>query len=823
MVELLSPVGNFECLKAAVQNGANSVYFGADTFSARAFASNFNIDELEKAIQYAKIRGVKTHLTLNTLVTDTEFEFAMHIAKKAYEFGIDAIIVQDLGLAMALMRAFPDLPIHGSTQMTVHNLNGALELQELGFRRVVLARELSVNEIDYICKNTNIEIETFIHGALCISYSGQCLFSSMLGGRSGNRGKCAGPCRLPFELLENNKTINSGYLLSTRDLCGLEFIPDLIRAGVKSFKIEGRMKSPEYVATVTKIYRKYIDLALADNEYVIDEDDKKELLQVFNRGMSSSGHLSNEANRNLVFKEKPNNMGLFLGKVQKFNAKKGYIMVKLNEPISIGDTISLEKEQGTYTISELMDTNMKNIKFTEIGQTVIIGRMKGNIKLGDQIYKMSSKKLNLFAQNSCSKENRKVLLNCHISMKENKPISITVTSASNIELYKNLELRYTSDIIPIKAKTRPMDKNNIISQFSKTGSTPFAFKNLDIELDDKLFVPKLSTLNDLRRTILQMVEQYAIKTMKRTSSNIDKRTITSKKEIHNIDNLLEKEEPYPYNSPTKKTKLSLLLNILHKDFDYTQLHDIENVYIPLKYFSMKDYQEILHVLDNKFNIYIYMPTIIKSNYKNLLSSNIENTLSNYHIKGFVISNICNVKLLNTLFTDLNTNLELITNYTFNVYNSNTIQELKNLGICRYTISPELNREIIHNLCNCIDLPNELIVYGRTPLLNMNYCLLGETDKCYPTCKQRCITNNKYELKDRLHMNFRILPDNIQTVTTIFNSKITSIYPKEFNIDYARIDVLDETIEEINEIIHRVHNNQRFDGNLYTNGNLNKDI
>ncbi len=818
MVELLSPVGDFECLKAAVQNGANSVYFGSDTFSARAFASNFNINELEKAIQYAKIRGVKTHLTLNTLVTDTEFESAMNIAKKAYEFGIDAIIVQDLGLAMALMRAFPDLPIHASTQMTVHNLNGALKLQELGFRRVVLARELSVNEIAYICKNTNIEIETFIHGALCISYSGQCLFSSMLGGRSGNRGKCAGPCRLPFELLENNKTINSGYLLSTRDLCGLEFIPDLIEAGVKSFKIEGRMKSPEYVATVTKIYRKYIDLALSDNEYVIDEDDKKELLQVFNRGMSSSGHLGNEANRNLVFKEKPNNMGLFLGKVQKYNAKKGYIAVKLNEPIGIGDTIALEKEQGTYTISELMDTNMKNIKFTEIGQTVVIGRMKGNIKLGNQIYKMSSKKLNLLAQNSFSKENRKVLLNCHIVIKENKPISITVTSASNMELYKDLNIQYTSDIIPLKAKTRPLDKNTIISQISKTASTPFAFKSLEIELDDKLFVPKLSTLNDLRRTILQMVEQYAINTMKRNFSNIDKKTSTDK-DI----NRSEKEEHHTQDHPIKKTKLSLLLNILHKDFDYAQLHDIENVYIPLKYFSMKDYQEILHVLDNKFNIYIYMPTIIKSNYKNLLSSNIETTLNNYHIKGFVISNICNIKLLHTLFADLNKHLELITNYTFNVYNSHTIKELKDLGICRYTISPELNRKMIHDLCNCTDLPNELIVYGRTPLLNMNYCLLGETDKCYPTCKQRCITDNIYELKDRLHMKFRILPDNIQTVTTIFNSKITSIYPKEFNIDFARIDVLDETIEEINEIIHRVLNNQRFDGSHYTNGNLNKEI
>lgn len=184
MIELLSPVGDFECLKAAVQNGADSVYFGSDTFSARAFANNFNEENLQKAIEYAKIRGVKTNLTLNTLIKDDEFDNAIYLASKAYEFGIDAIIVQDLGLATKLIELFPNLPIHGSTQMTVHNLNGALELQKLGFKRVVLARELSLNEIDYICKNTQIEIECFIHGALCISYSGQCLFSSMLGGRS---------------------------------------------------------------------------------------------------------------------------------------------------------------------------------------------------------------------------------------------------------------------------------------------------------------------------------------------------------------------------------------------------------------------------------------------------------------------------------------------------------------------------------------------------------------------------------------------------------------------------------------------------------------
>lgn len=190
-IELLSPVGDFECLKAAVQNGADSVYFGASNFNARASASNFNLSSLKDAISYAKLRGVNTHLTLNTLIKDTELDDAILLAKKAYEFGIDAIIVQDLGLAKFLIKNFPDLPIHASTQMTIHNLEGALEAEKLGFKRVVLSRELSLDEIQYICSKTSIEIETFIHGALCISYSGQCLFSSMIGSRSGNRGKCA--------------------------------------------------------------------------------------------------------------------------------------------------------------------------------------------------------------------------------------------------------------------------------------------------------------------------------------------------------------------------------------------------------------------------------------------------------------------------------------------------------------------------------------------------------------------------------------------------------------------------------------------------------
>lgn len=813
MVDLLSPVGDFQCLKAAVQNGANSVYFGASSFSARAFASNFDKENLKKAILYAKLRGVKTNLTLNTLIKDSEFEEAFNLAKSAYKFGIDAIIVQDLGLAKKLIHSFPDLPIHGSTQMTVHNLNGALELEKLGFKRVVLSRELTLNEIEYICKNTSIEIETFIHGALCISYSGQCLFSSMLGGRSGNRGKCAQPCRLPFKLLENNEKIDEGYLLSTRDLCALDFIPNLINAGVNCFKIEGRMKNPEYVATVTRIYRKYIDLALSNSPYIIDENDRKDLLQVFNRGMSSYGHLKNSGNKNLVFKEKPNNMGLFLGKIQKYDSKKGYITLKLNESISIGDTISLKQENKIYTISELMNNDGKNIDKTSISQTVILGRIKGKITLGDPVYKMSSKYLNTLAKESFNKEYRKIPLKAHIIIKKNLPIEISISSISKDTVYKDIKINYKSSIIPEIAINRPIDKDSVIRQISKTNDTPYKFEKINLELDDGLFLPKISSLNDLRRIALEKLELTAEKNIFRNNPNIEK-TYIENKNCNDITNS---------NIKNKQLSLSLLLNILNTSLDYTKLSNIENIYIPLKYFVSKKYNDIINILNNKANLYIYMPTIIKSNYKNLLYSNIEQTLKQFDIKGFVVSNICNFKLLNDLSIRLNKNFDIICNYTFNVFNKNTILELKNLGSIRFTISPELDKQTIKTLCKNNYMPSELIVYGKTPLLNMNYCVLGETDKCYPTCMQKCQTSNKYYLEDRLNMKFRVLPDPIQTVTTVFNSKITSIKPTDFSVSYARIDILDENIFEINKIISTIKAGNKFEGKNYTNGNLNRII
>ena len=799
MIELLSPVGDLDCLKAAVQNGADCVYFGASNFSARAFASNF--DDLELAINYAKIRGVKTNLTLNTLIKNDEFEDAYNLAKKAYELGIDAIIVQDLGLATRLIKDFPDLPIHASTQMSIHNLQGTLKLQNLGFKRVVLARELCANEIEYICQNSNVEIECFIHGALCISYSGQCLFSSLVGGRSGNRGKCAQPCRLPYELVQNgNETIDKGFLLSTKDLCGLDYIPFLINAGVTSFKIEGRMKTPEYVATVTRIYRKYIDLALSGNPYVIDEKDKKYLLQVFNRGLSSNGHLDKEPNKNLIYPIKPNNMGLPLGIIQKYNKTNGHITLKLQEELYVGDCISTQKENGSYNVSELMVKN-KNIKIGNIGNLVTIGRMKGNISVGDKVYKISSKVLKDNALNSFKTENRKIPLNIKLFIQNNKNISAVVNSCYKYYLYKNLNFEYTFNIIPNTSINKPLDKDTIIKQFSKTNNSIYEFKKIEIILDDNLFLP-ISSLNDLRRTILENIEKQTLDKIKRTSNCCYTPIVSNASNLKN------------------NYKISLLLNDLNLEYDYSKLDGVHNLYIPLKFFVNKNYENILNVLNKKFSTYIYLPTIIRANYRNLFYDNIVNTTKKYNIKGIVLSNISNFMLISDLYKS-NKNLELIANYTFNIYNNETINKLNDLQISKYIVSPELDKLSILNLYG--NPQKELIVYGKIPLMNMNYCLLGKSNKCYPNCNSLCTNKNRYFLKDRLGLHFDIVPDNIQTVTTIYNCKTLSICPTDFNLDCARIDILYENIDEINNIINTVKLGKKFEGKQYTNGNLNREI
>ena len=774
MIELLSPVGDFECLKAAVQNGADAVYFGSNIFSARAFASNFDNEELEKAINYAKIRGVKTHLTLNTLIKNNEFEQAFNLAKKAYKLGIDAIIVQDLGLATDLIKFFPDLDIHASTQMTTTNLETVKKLEKIGFKRIVLSRECSLSEIKNICKNTNAEIEVFAHGALCICYSGQCLFSSMVGGRSGNRGMCAQPCRLPYSLLsdknEKSKEYNKGYLLSTRDLCTLDLLPELISAGITSLKIEGRMKSPTYVATVTRIYKKYIDLATRFikkeiSEYIINENDKQALLQVFNRGNFSSGHLKDEPNKKLIFKEKPNNLGIYIGKVVKFSPKKGLITCNVENPISIGDSVSFENESTKYTISELMEKNI-NIKTAKKFQTVTFGRMKGNIKVNDKIYKITDKSLLSNSLESYNKEYKKTSLDCKLKIKNGQKIEVYVKSIDFM-----IENSFIYDFIPNTAQNAPLTIDKVKNQFNKTLNTCFEFSNIKIDLDNDLFIPT-SILNDIRRQALAEIEGKILKSFKRTSEveyigkNFNSSNIDSQEKV-------------------------ILLNELYKNYNYSNLKNVDKIYLPLKYFVSNDFTDILNTLSHKGKLYLYMPFIIKDKYIKSIRNCIENIVSKFNICGFVISEYSSIDYLKMF------NKDVIANYNFNVYNSYTLNKLKSFGFSNITLSPEFQQD---ELMEISDSKSEVIVYGKIPLMTMSYCLLGKSNMCYKECKKLCKSDDKFFLNDRYNFKFRVISDNLQTLTTIYNSRNIELYKNNPQFASLRFDFLDETIEEINKII-----------------------
>ena len=813
-VELLAPVGDWNCLKAAVQNGADAVYFGVEQFNARMYAANFNVEDMKQVIEYCKLRNVKTNLTLNTLLENCEFDNAVDLAKEAYKAGVDAIIVQDLGLAKYLIDNIPGLPIHASTQMTVHNLQGVLKLEKLGFDRVVLSRELSCEEIEYICKNCKVEIETFIHGALCICYSGQCLFSSVVGGRSGNRGKCAGPCRLPYELISENaetherKSIDKGYLLSTKDLCGIAYLPRLIQAGVKCFKIEGRMKSPEYVATVTRIYRKYIDMVLNNYDFIIDEKDINDLMQVFNRGGFSDGHLDSKHNRNLIFPEKPSNMGIYLGTIKKYNSNKGHITLQLEEDLELGDSISVSNEASKYLVSELMIKNV-NQKKVSANTEVTIGRMKGNIKVGDKVYRISSKALSDFAKASYDNcENKKIPLNCTVTIKKNTPISMEISTNKNTcynELYSSIYVKEISNMIPIDALKTPISVERVVKQISKTTNTPFSFENITVLLDDGLYVPSISTLNELRRTALEKVEQEILSRAKRTLLDLSKKS----------------KESITYTPNVKNPEISVLFRQLELDFDYTKLdkEKITNIYVSLELFISKKYSKIISYFSDNYNLYIYVPSIIKTNYKNIALSTIEQAVMIYNIKGFIVSNIGDFELLKKYSKDY----EFIGNYTLNVFNNNTMEEYRKLGLSRITLSRELNQELIKEMLANANINTEMIVYGNLPLMASSYCFLGETNKCYPDCGTNCKKNNKYYLKDRLGFNFRVVPNSIETVTLICNSKTLSVSTKDLPVNFVRLDILNESINEINEAVDKAYNREKLEGLQYTNGNLYREV
>ncbi len=491
MKELLVPVGNIECLKMAIMNGADAVYLGGMRFGARAYAGNFNDEEMVNAIEYVHLYGKKIYVTVNTLIYESELESALAYVGFLYEHGVDAIIMQDIGLMVASLKRYPSLIVHASTQVHTTNEKAVKFLESIGVSRVVFARELSLDEIESI--DTTLEKEAFIHGAICISYSGQCLFSSCVMNRSGNRGMCAQMCRLPYQLLEDEKRIETKgkYLLSPKELNTTSLFKRIMDSSILSLKIEGRMKSPEYVACVTRLYRDLMDKYYAGAPVTPDEVLLKDLTLIFNRKFTK-GFIGNVENHDFMNNELPNHVGIPLGVVKSVDNE--FISIFLEEDLTQEDGIRFMSSQVGCIVNYLYDEKGKLIHHASKGEVVSI-KKRDHVLVGEKVHLTSS---NEVIKKYKGVKELKIPIEMQVTLRINKDALMTLFDGKN-----KISISYGN---VLEAKNRPMTKEQIEKQVSRLGNTPFVISKLTIHMEENIFI-SIKELNELRRQAIFLLEE----------------------------------------------------------------------------------------------------------------------------------------------------------------------------------------------------------------------------------------------------------------------------------------------------------------------------
>ena len=486
IMELLAPAGTMENFMAALESGADAIYLGGKVFNARAHAANFGIDELREAVRLAHILDVSVYVTVNILIGDTELKDLKQYIKDLDSIGVDAIIVQDLAVAEIAKRVAPNIHLHGSTQMTAATLDAVRFYESLGFTRVVLARELSLKEIQHICKHCKAEIEVFVHGALCVCYSGQCLMSSFIGGRSGNRGACAQPCRLPYELLDSKGESvlpkHEAYLLSPKDLNYSEHMNELVAAGVTSFKVEGRMKKVSYVRQVIGTYREILD------EASIHENQRKALASGFNRGFSTA-YLEDTVGRQMMTVVAPNHQGKPIGESY---TKKGEVYLSLTEPIEQGSLVKILQSNGSVTYYTVDD------EWTCVSDTLYKGRPAEGLAVG-QLYLASTPKNT--KSRGLQEFTRKYDMSVYLSVGSNGETNYTELTAI---LDSGLSVTVTNEYVPAIANKVPTSLEKVTEQLGRLGNTLFRLSYVDIP--DGPYMWPASVLNALRRDAVTALE-----------------------------------------------------------------------------------------------------------------------------------------------------------------------------------------------------------------------------------------------------------------------------------------------------------------------------
>lgn len=742
-VEILAPAGSYDSLVAAIAAGADAVYIGGTRFGARAYADNLDTEKMLQAIDYVHLHGKKIYLTVNTLLKDNELEEELYTyLLPYYKQGIDAVIVQDIGVLSFMKEQFPDLPIHASTQMTITNVYGAKLLEELGVERVVTSRELQINEIEEISKKTNLEIESFVHGALCYSYSGQCLFSSMLGGRSGNRGQCAQPCRLPYV---SEGTKKNQYLLSLKDMCTLEYIPELIEAGIFSFKIEGRMKKPEYVALVTAMYRKYVDLyfEVGKEKYFVDAKDKEMLMDLYNRGGFCGGYYKEKNGPGMLSITRPNHAGVAAIRVTGQNGKQLYGKALVD--IHKGDVIEITNDKETYTFGYDV-LKGQNIE--------IVTRNKQNVWKGQVLNRTRNESLIRNIQETIIQKEAKEVISGEFFIEENKPMELVLT-------YKDSTVKVTGETAQI-AKSQPMDKARLEKQLRKTGGTPFVFGDLKIQTKGNVFVP-MQSINELRRKGLEILENTWLEQYRRPL--VEK--IIQQREVRNTSN--------------NSTNFYVSVETIQQWEEAVQAKNVSRIYLDSS--AIDDCSKMDSLIQkthkNGKEIFFAMPHIFRKNtitrfeamYSEIFSCDWDGVLiRNYESLSFLKSH----NFLKNIVTDSNL-------YVFNRY-AKTFWKMQ--GVEHTTAPLELNVKELNELGieSC-----ELIVYGYTPMMISAQCIQETCNGCDRTSKQIKMQDRykkEFVVKNFCDYCYNIIYNSNPTVLLDQKDEIAMLNPKALRMNFT---------------------------------------
>lgn len=659
--ELLAPAGSMDCLKAAVNNGCDAVYLSGKFFGARKYAPNFSNDELKEAVKYSHLYGVKIYVTVNTIIYEDEIESVLDYLCFLYNIGVDAVIVQDIGLICLIRKYLPDLEIHASTQAHTHNIEQIKFLESLGVKRLVLAREMSLDEINNL--DTSLELEIFIHGALCISYSGQCYFSSFLLNRSGNRGECAGLCRTPFNLLENNKVVmDSKFLLSPKEFNTTNDFEKLKKSKAISFKIEGRMKSPEYVGYVTSIYRKLLD----NDNYMLSEEVIFNLKSLYNRGFTN-GYLFNNSDKDFISLNSSNHQGVEIGNVVDITFDK--IKIHLTHDIYQGDAIRLPNGEGMYI----------NFLYNEKMMLVNKG-LKDDYVYIDNKYNLKTKGSVLLTINSnlikeINKQHpKKIKINCKIYAHANKPLVVSYSDDKNFVEYKG-------DMVDI-AKNSPINSMRIKEIFSQLGDTPFILKDINIDTDDNIFIP-VGVLKNIKRNLIFELKD------KRTYINRNAKLNIINSKISKRNRLEYKISAFVRNEEQLKALLDLDVDIYVSTEELYKKYKNNNIYLRLNRVNnnFKEYtNENILIGETGSLKYINNNKVCIDYYFNVVNSEYLSYLTEIGVKRVALSPELSFEKLRLLVDnyDGNVDIEYIVYGTleymimkYNLINDNNLNNNKN--------------------------------------------------------------------------------------------------------------------------------------------------